>query len=144
MKDKKRVIIGIILVFIIIGSAYLIENITTKQGLGSAKIVKITEKGKVAAYISTDILKQLVKQDVDEDDLSFGPPLQLAMHAAGVSEFTKVEVKGEDESHIILNKKDISDDLIIYLAGNGTMNLCRKENSSNFLIKEIKEIIISN
>lgn len=144
MKDKKQIIIGIILVFIIIGAAYLIENITSKQGLSSAKIVKITEKQKVIAYISTDILKQLVKQDVNEDNLSIGPPLQLAMHAAGVSEFTKVEVKGEDESHIILNKNDISEDLIIYLAGDGTMNLCRKEKSSDFLIKGIKEISISN
>jgi uncharacterized protein YxeA len=144
MNEKKRIIIGIILVFIIIGGAYLIENITTRQGLGSAKIVKITEKGKAVAYISTDILKQLVKQDADEDDLSLGPSLQLAMHAAGVSEYSKVEVKGEDQSDIILNKKDISDDLIIYLVGNGTMNLCRKENISNFLVKGIKEIIISN
>lgn len=144
MNEKKQVIIGIILVFIIIGGAYLIENITTRQGLGSAKIVKITGKGKAVAYISTDILKQLVKQDVDEDALSLGPSLQLAMHAAGVSEYSKVEVKGEDQSDIILNKKDISDDLIIYLVGNGTMNLCRKENISNFLVKGIKEIIISN
>jgi len=144
MNNKKRIIIGLLLIAVIIGAAYLIENITKRQGLNSAKIVKISEEGKTAAYISTDILKQLMKQDVNEDDLSLGPPLKIAMHAAGVSEFTKVEVKGENQSHIILNEKDIDDNLIIYLVNNGTMNLCRKGKSTVSIIKGIYEINILN
>jgi hypothetical protein len=144
---KKRVIIGIVIIALLSVGAYLFENISTKQGMKSAKIIKITqsESGKTVAFISSDILKQLMKQNLnknyDEDPL--GPSLSLTMHAAGVSDFKKVEIKGKDKS-IVLNKEDIKDDLILFLQSNGSTNLCNKGSSTNSLVNQVTEISIKN
>jgi hypothetical protein len=147
MKENKRIVISVLLIFLLVAGSYLFENIMKKQGMNSAQIVKVTEKGKVVAYISADVLRQLMEQNSqkDEDNLSKGPSLILAMNAAGASNFKQIEVKGKGEkASFVLEEKDINSDLELFLENNGTINLCKKDNSSNFLVKEITEINIKN
>lgn len=146
MKEKKRIVIGLVIAILIVAGSYLFQNLTMKLGLSSAKIIKVTEKSKVVAYISADVLRQLMQQDLeDEDNVTIGPPLLTAMNAAGASEFNEVEVIGKgNKNTIILKKNDINNDLILYLAGNGTINLCRKDKALNFMVTEITEIRIDN
>lgn len=142
---KKRVIIGIVLIALLTVCAYLFENISTKQGMKSAKIIKITQSGKTIAFISSDILKQLMEQNLNknDDEETLGPSLSLTMHAAGVSEFKQVEIKGKDKS-IVLNKEDIKDDLILFLKSDGSTNLCNKGSSANSLVNQVTEISVKN
>lgn len=147
MKENKRIVISVLLIFLLVAGSYLFENVMKRQGMNSAQIIKVTEKGKVVAYISADVLRQLMEQNSqkDEDNLSKGPSLILAMNAAGVSNFKRIEIKGKgDKASIVLNENDISSDLELFLANNGTINLCKKDNSSSFLVKEITEIDIKN
>lgn len=145
MNMKKRVIIGIVLIALLSAGAYLFENISTKQGIKSAKIIKITQKGKTIAFISSDILKQLMEQNLNKNDgeEALGPSLALTMHAAGVSEFNQVEIKGKDKS-VVFNKEDIKDDLILFLKSDGSTNLCNKGSSANSLVNQVTEISIKN
>lgn len=145
MKNKRRIAISVLLIVLITAGAYLFENIAKKQGVNSAKIIKITKENKVVAFISSDVLKQLMEQSKqqDEDNISGGPSLLLTMDAAGASNFKQIEVKGKGKnSSIILDKKDLNDDLEMFLNNDGTINLCKKGNSSNFIVKEINEISI--
>jgi len=143
MNVKKRLIISSVIIVMLTAASYLTEVIVTRQGISSAKIIKITEKDKVVAYVSAEILKQLVEQNHQQDEMYSGPSLLLTLNAAGAGRFQQIEVKGQNDS-VILNKKDIKDDLEIFLAGNGTMNLCREGNTSDSIVKEITEISIKN
>jgi hypothetical protein len=146
MKEKKRIVIGFMIVILIVAGSYLFQNLTIKLGLSSAKIIKVTEKGKVVAYISVSVLRQLMQQDLaDEDNVTIGPPLLTAINSTGESAFNEVEVIGKgDKKDIILGKKDIYNDMILYLADNGTINLCRKDKALNYMVTEVTEIRINN
>ena len=145
MNMKKRIIIGLVLILVITVGSYLFENISTRQGMKSAKIIKITQSGKTIAIISSDVLKQLMEQNLNKnsDEETLGPSLSTTLHAAGVSEFQQVEIKGKNKS-IVLNKDDIKDDLILFLQGNGSTNLCNKGSSANSLVDQVTEINIKN
>ncbi|MEQ8155375.1 MAG: hypothetical protein ABRQ25_10905, partial [Clostridiaceae bacterium] len=105
---KKRLIISSVIIVMLTAASYLTEVIVTRQGISSAKIIKITEKDKVVAYVSAEILKQLVEQNHQQDEMYSGPSLLLTLNAAGAGRFQQIEVKGQNDS-VILNKKDIKD-----------------------------------
>jgi hypothetical protein len=147
MKKNKSIALSILLIFVLIAGAFLFEKVYTKYGQTSAKIIKITDKDKVVALISADILKKLMQQNIgkDEEDVPLGPSLLSTINAAGVSKFTELEVKGKGENDsILLNKKDINNDFELALSSNGTVNLKKKGVKSNPLVKEITEISIKN
>lgn len=142
IKDKKRIAISILIIILITAGSYLYEDIMKNRGVNSARIIKVTEREKVIAYISSDVLRQVMEQYADGENLSIGPSFSLAISAAGVSEFEKLEVKGKDKDEVVvLSKAAIGNDLVIYLSSDGTMNLCNKDNSIN-LVKAITEISI--
>jgi len=145
MKKINRIAFSILLIVALTGGAFLLEKVCTEYGETSAQIIKITDKDKVVALIGSDILKKLMKQNTEEydEDISLGPTLLSTINAAGVSKFTELEVKGNNES-ITLNKKDVNNDLELALSSNGTVNLNRKGAKSSILIKEITEISIKN
>lgn len=126
---------------------YLFEKVYTKYGQVSAKIIKITNKDKVVAMISADILKKLMQQNAgkDEEDIPMGPSLISTINAAGVNKFTELEVKGKvvNES-VTLKQNDVNDDLELAVSSNGTVNLKKRGISSKFIIKEITEISVKN
>jgi hypothetical protein len=145
MKIDKSIVIGILLLVFLTAGSYLLENVAKKQGTNSAKIIKITENNKVVAFISADVLKQLMEQNIKQGEniTDKGPSLQLAMDAAGKGNFNQIIVKGKvDNKSITLNKNDINDKLELYLENNGTVNLYEKGNNSNFVVKEITEISV--
>ncbi|KZL92277.1 hypothetical protein [Clostridium magnum] len=145
MKEKKNIVISILLIILITAGSYLLESVVKKQGVNSAKIIKITENNKVAAFISAEVLKQLMEQYIEQGEkiTDKGPSLQLVMNAAGYSNFKQIVVKGKvDNKSITLNKNDINDKLELYLENNGTVNLYEKGNNSNFIVKGITEISV--
>lgn len=145
MKEKKNIVISILLIILITAGSYLLENVVKKQGVNSAKIIKITENNKVAAFISAEVLKQLMEQNIEQGEkiTDKGPSLQLVMNAAGYSNFKQIVVKGKvDNKSITLNKNDVNDKLELYLENNGTVNLYEKGNNSNFIVKGITEISV--
>lgn len=145
MKENKNIVISILLIVLITAGSYLLENVAKKQGVNSAKIIKITENNKVAAFISAEVLKQLMEQNIEQGEniTDKGPSLQLVMNAAGYSNFKQIVVKGKvDNKSITFNKNDVNDKLELYLENNGTVNLYEKGNNSNFIVKEITEISV--
>jgi hypothetical protein len=145
MKENKSIVISILLIVLITAGSYLLENVAKKYGTNSAKIIKITENNKVVAFISADVLKQLMEQNNQQGEniTDKGPSLQLAMNATGAGNFNQIIVKGKvDNKSITLNKNDVNDKLELYLENNGTVNLYEKGNNSNFIIKEITEISV--
>lgn len=145
MKKNKSIVIGILLLVFLTAGSYLLENVAKKLGTNSAKIIKITENNKVVAFISADVLKQLMEQNVQQGEniTDKGPSLQLAMNAAGTGNFKQIIVKGKvDNKSIALNKNDVNDKLELYLESNGTVNLYEKGSNSNFIVKEITEISV--
>lgn len=145
MKENKSIVISILLIVLITAGSYLLENVAKKQGTSSAKIIKITENNKVVAFISADVLKQLMEHNIQQDEniTDKGPSLLLAMNAAGAGNFQQIIVKGKVENKsITLNKNDVNDKLELYLENNGTVNLYEKGNNSNFIVKQITEISV--
>lgn len=143
MKNK-NIIIGIVLIILITIGAYLFESIAKNHGVNSATIVRITENNKVIAYTDADVLKKLVENNtqMDEEGITRGASLSLMVSAAGISNFKQIEVKGKEGSSVILSKKDVNGDFEIFIENGGSMNLCKKGSSSNFIVKQINEIIV--
>ncbi|MDP4146161.1 MAG: hypothetical protein Q8936_17020 [Bacillota bacterium] len=145
MKINNRIIIGLAIILLLIASSYLFENIIQETGMKSATVIKITDNNKTIAFISVDVLKQLVEENNKKDDegMPSEPSLLLAMNAAGVNKFKQIEIKGNGvEGSVILNEEDINNSLKLFLKDNGTVDLCRENDKSNTIVKSVTEINI--
>lgn len=141
MKLNKKITISVILIVLITAGAYVSENIIKKSGVRSGGIIQISRNGKTAAYISDEVLIKLMEKDKQQDDEALkGPALRSALSAAGIVNYNEVEVKGlGTDNRVTLSKKNIDENLILYVSGNGKVDLGRKGNSK-YLVTNVNEI----
>lgn len=144
MNEKKRIIIGVLLIIGILTASYMFENIMKKQGLSSAKIIKITENSNVVAYIDGEILKKLAENSKSEESIYTGITLLSTLNAAGQSEFKQLKVVGQDNKPITLNRNDVNDGLVLFISNDGTVNLSKGDNNLSFIVEKITEIKVIN
>lgn len=142
MNLNKKIVITVSLILLLVAGFYTAEKVIKTEGLNSATIIKVSNNGKVAAYISADVLEKLMEKDSQEDNMSKGPSLISAVNAAGFDRYSEIEVMGIGNGNSIdLNSKGIDNNLILYIGEDGKINLCGNKGSS-LLVKGVTEINI--
>ena len=127
MTLNRKIIIGIMLLAFTVITAYVIEFTYKDAGVKSGAIIQITNNNQPAAFMGSDVLKKLpggTKEKSEE-----GPTLTSVLVAAGINDFSKVEITGVKKgAPYVANKAEISNDLIFYYTGHNTVNLVKKDN----------------
>jgi hypothetical protein len=142
MTLNKKIIIGIIVLALAVIAAYTIEFTYKDSGIKSGAIIEITNNNQPAAYMGSDVLKKLPGGTKDKS--GEGPTLTSVLVAAGISDFSKVEISGVKKgAPYMANKAEISNDLIFFYTDHNTVNLVKKDNQ-NVLIEDVSVINTQN
>jgi hypothetical protein len=142
MTLNKKIIIGIIVLAFAVIAAYTIEFTYKDSGIKSGAIIEITNNDQPAAYMGSDVLKKLPGGTKDKSEE--GPTLNSVLVAAGISDFSKVEISGVKKSApYVANKAEISNDLIFFYTDHNTVNLVKKD-TQNVLIEDVSAINTQN
>lgn len=137
---NKRIVSAVLLIIFIVSGSYAAENIIKSKGVSTGGIIKISDNGKVIAYISDEVLNKLMEKDIQDDELLRGPTLISAIKAAGVVSFNEIEVKGTGSNDLIsLKQKDVDNNLILYISSSGKIDLGRKGSNSP-MVTNVNEI----
>lgn len=138
MTMNKKIIMGIMILVLAIVASYTIEFTYKDSGVKSGAIMEFTYNNQPAAYMGSDVLKQLpggTKEKSEE-----GPTLTTVLVAAGIANYSKVEITGVKKgTPFVANKAEISDDIIFYYTNHGTVNLVKKDNQ-HVLVEDVSGI----
>jgi len=139
MTMNKKIIMGImVLVFAIIAS-YTIEFTYKDSGVKSGTIIQITNNNQAAAFMGSDVLKKLPGGTREKSQE--GPTLTTVLVAAGINDFSKVDITGVKKgAPYVVNKAEISNDLVLYYTDHNTVNLAKKDNYQNVLVEDVSAI----
>ncbi len=139
MTMNKKIIMGIIVLVLTIIAAYTFEYTYKNSGVKSGAIIEITNNNQPAAFMGSDVLKKLPGGTKDKSEE--GPTLTSVLVAAGINDFSKVEIIGVKKSApYVANKAEISNDLIFYYTDHNTVNLAKKDNYQNILVEDVSGI----
>lgn len=143
MKINKRVVIGLLIIVLILASAYTIEFTYKNIGLKSGAVIEISKNEKEAAYFGGDVLKELPGGSTDGSEQ--GPTLNSVLMAAGVTDFNEVQIFGLDEdSYLKLDQKQVSDEYRFYYTDHNTLNLARQSDNKNILVESVCKINVAD
>jgi hypothetical protein len=139
MTMNKRISMGIMVLVLTIIAAYTFEYTYKDAGVKSGTIIGITNNDQPAAFMGGDVLKKLpggTKVNSQE-----GPSLTSVLVAAGISNFSKVEITGIRKGvPYVVTKAEISNDFIFYYTDHNTVNLAKKDNYQNVLVEDVSSI----
>ena len=142
MTMNKKIIIGIMVLVLIIVAAYTFEYTYKSAGTKSGSIIEITNNNQAAAFMGSDVLKKLPGGTKDKSEE--GPTLTSVLVAAGISDFSKVEITGvQEDAYYVANKAEISNDIIFYYTDHNTVNLAKKDNHQ-VLVEDVSTINIQS
>lgn len=126
MTLTKKIVMGITALVVVILAAYAFEYTYKAVGTKSGTIVEIAENNQPAAYMGSDVLKQLpggTNENPEE-----GPTLNAVLLAAGITDFVSAEIWGaRNDTPYLINEDEISDDFIFYYTSHNTVNLVKKD-----------------
>lgn len=138
MTINKKIIAGFAVLVLIIAASYGIEYSYKSVGTKSGAIVKISNNNQPAAYFGSDVLQKLpggTKKNSAE-----GPTLTSVLIAAGISDFSKVEIIGvNSNTPYIINKAEVNNNLVFYYTNHNTVNLVKKDNQQ-VLVEDVSTI----
>lgn len=140
MSLNKRIIISLLIIALIIPTAYLLENYDREHSVNSGHLIKMTENNRPVAYMGADVIKSLAAQEFPDDQAVKGPTLLYVMGAAGIGEFNNVEIKGLGDTSFKVARKEIDNNYILYLTIDGTVNLTPKGNVQKPIVENVSEI----
>lgn len=138
MTMNKKIIIGILVLALAVIAAYSIEYTYKGAGKKSGAIIEITNNKQPAAFMGSDVLKKLPGGTNEKS--TEGPTLSTVLVAAGINDFSKVEITGvKNGAPYVANKAEISNDMIFYYTDHNTVNLVKKE-KQQVLIEDVSGI----
>jgi len=138
MTLNKKIIMGIMILVLMIAASYTLEYTYKNAGTKSGSIIKITNNNQTAAFMGSDVLKKLAGGTKNKSEE--GPTLTSVLVAAGISDFSKVQITGVRESaSYVASKAEISNDIIFYYTDHNTVNLAKKDNHQ-VLVEDVSTI----
>lgn len=134
MGFQRRLLIGVCIILFVIASAYLIEFVSMEWGMRQGKRITVLDGGSTVAYLDSQALKQIAGSE------EIGPSLNSVLNAAGVGDFSVVEIKGvAEETACSIPREMLSEDLVFQFGEDGTADLIDQK-GAQLLIKNVSEI----
>jgi hypothetical protein len=140
LKDKK-VIISILLIILIVSSAYSIERYIKENGTAKGEILEISDDQQTIAYISGDIIMKLLENDDLKKHTGDGLSLNSLLNSVGAYNYTKIEIKNRNSTLIIpFSATDFDKNYYIKYTSTNNMTVVLKNNGKCTTIENISNI----
>lgn len=146
MSLNKKILISVIIIAAIISCSYAFELNYKKSALKAGIMIDIEQDGKSVAVMDSGVLNRLpttINKDAQKKE---GPALLSVLNSAGLSPYTynKVYITSlYGDTPYEIKSSDISDDIIFYFASNKTVNLGRRSQYPNVLLKGVSIINVT-
>ncbi len=147
MKIDKRIVLGLIFIVVIVGSAFLLEHTVKVQGSNSARIIPVIQNNETIAFVDAGVIEQLREQEHAMREVSEGSDntgevsLEFVLGSVGGFDYRYIEVKGLDDSETWRLEQSKLDPAIVLSSNmSGTVAMINSEDGRQILIKAIKEI----
>lgn len=146
MSLNKKIIVSVIVIAVIIGCSYAFELNFKSSALKAGIMIDIKQDGRSAAVMDSGVLNKLpttINKDAQKKE---GPTLLSVLNSAGLSPYTynKVYITSlYDDTPYEINASDLNDDIIFYFAGNKTVNLGRRSQYPNIIVRAVSNINVT-
>lgn len=140
---NRRIVIGILLLTLVVGGAFLFEKVTKIQGSKNGKLVPVVQNDKTIAYLDAGVIRQLSCQERDLKQGQGGSgsdnevSLSFALGSAGIVDYEYVQVTGLGESEEFKLKQEETEGISLSANSNGTFALVNKSGGNRVMIKEV-------
>lgn len=135
-----KIVIGAVAVGLVVAGSYFFGNLFRQRVLESGGIIKVEDHHKVAALIGVATLRALAGQEFPGDRGAAGPGLAYVLEAAGAGRCREVLITGlRIKGAYRCGKGDIAND-ILYLAADGTVDLCKNGDYQHCLVQNVSVI----
>ncbi|SFH10164.1 hypothetical protein SAMN05660649_03867 [Desulfotomaculum arcticum] len=150
MTFNRRIVIGILVLVLVVGGAFLFEHVIKVQGSRKGILVPVVQNSKTIAYLDAGTIRQLGQQ---ERELSQGQSnsnsnnevsLSFVLGSAGIIDYQCIEVGGVGDSQDFkLSPQDIE---VIALSSNSnsTFAMVNKAEGNRVMIKEVAKFNVAN
>jgi len=145
-----RIGLGVLVTILLVGGAFLFEQITKVQGSQNGELIPVMENSKIVAYLDSGTIKQLniqeraLRKDKSNIDGQNEASLDFVLGSAGIVNCHNVRVFGvADDEGSSFSSGEIA---VMTLSpnANGTMALVDKSDGNHVKIKEVRNLLIEN
>lgn len=140
---NRRIEIGILLLTLVIGGAFLFEKVTRVQGSQNGKLVPVVQNDKTIAYLDAGVIRQLscqereLKQGQGGSGSDNAVSLSFALGSAGIVDYEYVEVTGLGDSEEFKLKQEEMEGITLSSNSNGTFSMVNKSGGNRVMVKEV-------
>ncbi|TEB05922.1 hypothetical protein Psch_02964 [Pelotomaculum schinkii] len=147
MTINKRVGIGLLLLVLVVGGAFLFEQLTKAQGSQNGKLVPVVQYDKIAVYLDAGVIRQLGEQERElkqstgnSNEVSLG----FVLGSAGISDYKSIEVSGVgDSGEFTLSSREIGS-IVLSPNSNSTFAMINKADGNRVMLKEVAKFYVAN
>jgi hypothetical protein len=140
---NRRIVIGILLLTLVVGGAFLFERVTKIQGSQNGKLVPVVQNDKTIAYLDAGVIRQLscqeceLKQGQGASGSDNEVSLSFALGSAGIVDYEYIQVTGLGDSEEFKLKQEEMEDISLSSNSNGTFAMVNKSGGNRVMIKEV-------
>ena len=150
MTINKRIGIGLLLLILVVGGAFLFEKVTKVQGSQNGKLVPVVQNDKTTAYLDAGVIRQLSQQEreLEQNQGIFGSDnevsLSFVLGSAGIINYKYVKVSGVGDSEDFKLKPEEIEGIALSSNGNSTFAMVNKVNGNCLMIKEVAKFYVAD
>ncbi len=140
---NRRVGIGLLLLILVVGGAFLFEKAVKVQGSQNGKLVPVVQNDKTIAYLDAGVIRQLSCQERELKQGQGGSggdnevSLSFALGSAGIVDYKYIEVSGVGDSENFTLKSGEIEGIALSSNSNSTFAMINKANGNRVMIKEV-------
>lgn len=140
---NRRIVIGILLLILVVGGAFLFEGVTKVQGSQNGKLVPVDQNDKTIAYLDAGVIRQLSRQERELKQGQGGSggdnevSLSFVLGSAGIVDYAYIEVTGLGDSENCKLKQEEMESITLSSNSNGTFAMVNKSAGNRVLVKEV-------
>lgn len=150
MTLNRRIVIGVLAIILLVGGAYLFEQVTKVQGSQNGKLIPVAQNDKIVAYLDAGTIKQLsiqertLKKDKSNINGQNDASLDFVLGSAGIINYHTVRVYGVgDDEGTSLDKGKITM-MTLSPNENKTMSMLDQADGNQVKIKKVRKLLIEN
>lgn len=147
---NRRIVIGLLLLVLVVGGAFLFEGITKIKGSQSGQLVPVMQNDKTIAYYDAGVIRQLSLQErelkrdqggsVSDNKVS----LSFALGSAGIDDYEYVLVTGLGDNEEFKLKRGETESMVLSSNNNGTFSLVNQSGGNRVIVKEVARFYVAD
>ncbi len=151
MTFNRRIVVGILVLVLVAGGAFLLEHMAKVQLSRNGRLVPVIQDSKIIAYLDAGTIRQLSQQErelrpgQDNSNNHSEVSLSFMLGSTGVVDYQYIEVSGVGNSKDFkLNPGDIEDIALSASSNHHTFALVNRAEGNRVMIQKVAKVYVAN